>query len=94
MADVITTKPFRNGGSLAVRIPAGWVLDGELTLTRNPVSGEIVISQRAARMRSLLQQLAQADPEPDAVFEEAIARNALVDDRSVFERQAREHAAD
>lgn len=45
MADVITTKLFRNGGSLAVRIPAGWVSEGEITLSRDVNTGRIVLSQ-------------------------------------------------
>ena len=94
MTDVVRTKTFRNGGSLAVRIPAGWVDDGELTLSRNPVSGEIVISQRAARLKELLQELSERDPISDPVFDEALARPLEYDDQSVFERQADSDAAD
>lgn len=84
---MVTTKVFKNGGSLAVRLPAGWVQDGEITLVRNPISGEIVISQRAARMKSLLQELAQLEPLEDSVFEEAISREIAPVDRSIFEKQ-------
>jgi antitoxin component of MazEF toxin-antitoxin module len=94
VTDVVRTKTFRNGGSLAVRIPAGWVDDGELTLSRNPVSGEIVISQRAARLKELLQELSERDPIADPVFDEALARPLESDDKSIFERQADSDAAD
>ena len=47
MADVIKTKTFRNGGSLAVRIPAGWLSDGELSISRDTRTGRIVITQDA-----------------------------------------------
>ncbi|MCF8529292.1 MAG: hypothetical protein K9G13_03275 [Aquiluna sp.] len=90
---MVTTKVFKNGGSLAVRLPAGWVQDGEITLVRNPISGEIVISQRAARMKSLLQELAQSEPLEDSVFEEAISREIALVDRSIFEEQAEPDAS-
>ena len=45
VADVVTTKLFRNGGSLAVRIPAGWVNEGEITLSRDVNTGRIILSQ-------------------------------------------------
>jgi hypothetical protein len=45
VADVVTTKLFRNGGSLAVRIPAGWLAEGEITLSREERTGRIYISQ-------------------------------------------------
>ena len=93
MAEMVTTKVFKNGGSLAVRLPAGWVQDGEITLVRNPVSGEIVISQRAARMKSLLQELARLEPLEDSVFEGAISREIALVDRSIFEEQAEPDAS-
>ena len=94
VADVVTTKLFRNGGSLAVRIPAGWVSEGEITLSRNPISGDIVITQRAGRMKTLLEKLASEEPVNDAVFEAAITRDQLIDDRSVFEQQASQNVSD
>ena len=94
MADVVTTKLFRNGGSLAVRIPAGWVAEGEITLSRNPVSGDIVISQRSARMRTLLQQLAAANAVEDSVFEAATAREMIDEDLSIFEKQENQVVSD
>lgn len=88
MADVVTTKLFRNGGSLAVRIPAGWMVEGEITLSRNPISGDILVTQRTGRMRTLLEKLASEDPVDDAVFETAISRDRVTHDKSVFEKQA------
>lgn len=94
MADVVTTKLFRNGGSLAVRIPAGWVSEGEITLFRNPISGDIVITQKAGKMKTLLEKLASEEPVSDAVFEAAITRDHVIEDRSVFEQQASENVSD
>lgn len=47
MAHVVTSKLFKTGGSVALRIPAGW-LDPlvEVTLERNPHTGRITLSQR------------------------------------------------
>ena len=87
MTDVVTTKTFRNGGSLAIRIPSGWVSDGEVTLTRDPKTGEIAVSQRAAKMAKLLAEFASAAPYEDEVFESALRREPSRDQRSVFERQ-------
>ena len=87
MTDVVTTKTFRNGGSLAIRIPAGWVSDGEVTLTRDPKTGEISVSQRAAKMAALLAEFIERGPIDDPVFEAALRRNSNADQRSVFERQ-------
>lgn len=94
VADVVTTKLFKNGGSLAVRIPAGWVSEGEITLSRNPISGEIVITQKAGRMKTLLEKLASEEPVSDAVFEAAITRDQVIHDRSVFEQQASQNVSD
>ncbi|MEY5146264.1 MAG: hypothetical protein RL224_578 [Actinomycetota bacterium] len=93
MTDVVTTKTFRNGGSLAIRIPSGWVSDGEVTLTRDPKTGEIAISQRSAKMAALLAEFIARGPIDDPVFEEALRRNPNADQRSVFERQDDDAAA-
>jgi virulence-associated protein VagC len=93
VTDVIETKTFRNGGSLAVRIPAGWASDGELTLFRDPKTGDIRISQRTAKLAQLLAELAHADSFEDPVFEEGIQRVNPRDARSVFERQDDDTAA-
>lgn len=87
MTDVVTTKTFRNGGSFAIRIPSGWVSDGEVTLARDPKTGEISVSQRSAKMAALLAEFIERGPIDDPVFEEALKRNPNPDQRSVFERQ-------
>jgi virulence-associated protein VagC len=87
VADVVTSKTFRNGGSLAIRIPAGWVSDGEVTLTRDPKTGEISVSQRAAKLAKLLAELAAAEPYEDETFEAALVREPSRDQSSIFERQ-------
>ena len=94
VADVVTTKLFRNGGSLAVRIPAGWVSEGEITLSRNPISGDIMISQEAGKMRALLEKLSQAEPVEDAVFDAGLERVHRSGDQSIFERQASQSVSD
>lgn len=93
MKNVVTAKTFKNGGSLAIRIPAGWIEDGELTLTRDPASGEIVVSQRSKKLRELLTELANSEPIEDPVFEEALLREDADFDVSIFEKQARPDAA-
>ena len=46
MADVVTTKFFRNGGSIALRIPAGWFNPEEdITLVRDPRTGRVYLNQ-------------------------------------------------
>jgi hypothetical protein len=46
--DVVTTKLFRNGGSFAVRIPAGWVdPEAEVNLVRDRVTGRIYLNQQS-----------------------------------------------
>ncbi len=87
MTDVVTTKTFRNGGSLAIRIPAGWVSDGEVTLSRDPKTGEISVSQRTARLKQLLEEFVAAEPYEDDVFGSALIREASRDQRSIFEQQ-------
>lgn len=88
MADVVKTKTFKNGGSLAIRIPAGWIEEGEITLRRDSVSGEVIMSQRAANLRALLTELAAGEPIADSVFEEALKRQTTESDLSIFEKQA------
>jgi len=93
VTDVVETKTFRNGGSLAVRIPAGWVSDGELTLSRDSKTGDIRISQRTAKLSQLLAGLAEADSFEDPIFDQGIQRVDALDERSVFERQNDDVAA-
>jgi len=72
---------------LAIRIPSGWVSDGEVNLARDPKTGEISVSQRSAKMAALLAEFIERGPIDDPVFEEALKRNPNPDQRSVFERQ-------
>jgi hypothetical protein len=46
MADVVTTKFFRNGGSIALRIPAGWFdPEQDITLVRDSRTGRVYLNQ-------------------------------------------------
>jgi hypothetical protein len=63
------------------------VSDGEVTLARDPKTGEISVSQRSAKMAALLAEFIERGPIDDPVFEEALKRNPNPDQRSVFERQ-------
>lgn len=46
MPDVVHTKLFRTGGSVALRIPAGWLNPDEpVTLHRDPHTGRIYANQ-------------------------------------------------
>lgn len=46
MTDVIHTKLFRTGGSVAVRIPAGWLNpDQPVSLHRDPRTGRLYLNQ-------------------------------------------------
>jgi virulence-associated protein VagC len=84
---VITTKTFRNGGSVAVRIPAGWIEEGELTLTHDELSGEIRISRPRAVLTNLLKEFASSPEIDDPVFSASLIRERDLDQRSIFERQ-------
>lgn len=46
MTDMVRSKMFKTGGSVAVRIPAGWLDPAlEVTLHRNPHTRRVTISQ-------------------------------------------------
>jgi hypothetical protein len=46
MADMVRTKPFRTGGSIAIRIPAGWIeAQEQVTLVRDPTTGRVYLTQ-------------------------------------------------
>jgi virulence-associated protein VagC len=46
MADMIQTKLFRTGGSVALRIPAGWLDPGRpVELFRDPHTGRVYATQ-------------------------------------------------
>ena len=72
MADVIKTKTFRNGGSLAVRIPAGWVdADKDLYLSRDRRTGRIFLSQdRPVDPNRFFDFVKERGYQPDAAFAE------------------------
>jgi virulence-associated protein VagC len=86
VADVIKTKTFRNGGSLAVRIPAGWVTEGEITLSRDEATGQISLQQSSTELAKFLAAMANGNPIESTEFDEAISRPIQTDTRSIFER--------
>jgi len=46
MAEVVTTKFFRNGASIALRIPAGWFdPEQDVTLVPNSRTGRVYLNQ-------------------------------------------------
>lgn len=46
MADMVVTKLFRTGGSVALRIPAGWLDPArEVVLQRDPHTGRVYAHQ-------------------------------------------------
>lgn len=62
-----TAKLFVNGGSQAVRLPAEFRFDGEVVhIHRDPVSGDVVLSNRArGDWRRFMALRAQLPPLPD-----------------------------
>lgn len=61
MTDRVTRKPFKNGGSVAVRIPKGWIAeDVEIDILRHD-DGTVEIRplDREARIARLLAYLAE-----------------------------------
>lgn len=80
MKNMITTKLFRNGGSVAVRIPAGWLdADGEVTLERDEQSGQILLYQRGSRADSLLERWLLDSEISDEVFDASLIREPITD---------------
>ena len=46
MSDVVRTRFFRNGGSVALRIPAGWFdAEQDVTLVRDQRTGRVYVIQ-------------------------------------------------
>lgn len=70
MTDHVTRKAFKNGGSVAVRIPKGWLEeDAEIEIMRRDDGiVEIRTLDREARMRKLLEYLSQQPELPDDAF--------------------------
>lgn len=94
MAESVNVKPFKNGGSMAIRIPAGWLdPNQEVTLTRDPDTKRITLNQRGAEMSALLLSwLALPEIEDDG-FTEALHREPQTDQRSIFEIQEAEEGS-
>jgi virulence-associated protein VagC len=71
MADMVTTKLFRTGGSVALRIPAGWMDPArEVTLVRDRRSGRIYLTQNGeAHPEDFFQFLRGQPYEPDPGFD-------------------------
>lgn len=66
----VTRKLFKNGGSLAIRIPKGWLPeDGEFELcVRDDGVLEVSPIDRDARMRRLLEKFRAENSIPDGEF--------------------------
>ena len=67
MTERVTRKAFKNGGSVAVRIPKGWIPENaEIDLVkRTDGIVEIRPLDRAARMKRLLQEIQARGPIPE-----------------------------
>jgi virulence-associated protein VagC len=70
MTERVTRKAFKNGGSVAVRIPKGWISeDAEIDIVRREDGiVEIRPLDKEARMKRLLQELLDRGPIPDEEF--------------------------
>jgi virulence-associated protein VagC len=70
MTDRVTRKAFKNGGSVAVRIPKGWLEeDAEIDVVRREDGiVEIRPLDREARMKKLLEYLSQQPELPEDAF--------------------------
>lgn len=68
MTERVTRKAFKNGGSVAVRIPKGWIdEDSEIDIVRREDGiVEIRPLDRDARMKKVLQSIIDRGPIPDA----------------------------
>ncbi len=70
MTERVTRKAFKNGGSVAVRIPKGWIdEDAEIDIIRRE-DGTVEIRplDRATRLRRLLDYLSQQPELPEDEF--------------------------
>ena len=70
MTERVTRKAFKNGGSVAVRIPKGWISeDAEVDIVRREDGiVEIRPLDKEARMKRLLQEIMDRGPIPDEEF--------------------------
>jgi virulence-associated protein VagC len=70
MTERVTRKAFKNGGSVAVRIPKGWISeDAEIDIVRREDGiVEIRPLDKEARMKRLLEYLSQQPELPEDEF--------------------------
>ena len=70
MTERVTRKAFKNGGSVAVRIPKGWISeDAEIDVVkREDGIVEIRPLDKEARMKRLLEYLSQQPELPEDEF--------------------------
>jgi virulence-associated protein VagC len=70
MTERVTRKAFKNGGSVAVRIPKGWIPeDAEIDIVkREDGIVEIRPLDKETRMRKLLEYLSQQPDLPEDEF--------------------------
>lgn len=70
MTEQVTRKAFKNGGSVAVRIPKGWIPeDSEIDIVkREDGIVEIRPLDKDARMKRLLEYLSQQPELPEDEF--------------------------
>lgn len=70
MTERVTRKAFKNGGSVAVRIPKGWIPeDSEIDIVRREDGiVEIRPIDKETRMRRLLEYLSQQPELPEEDF--------------------------
>lgn len=70
MTERVTRKAFKNGGSVAVRIPKGWIPeDSEIDIVRREDGiVEIRPLDKETRMRKLLEYLSQQPELPEDEF--------------------------
>lgn len=70
MTERVTRKAFKNGGSVAVRIPKGWISeDAEIDIVRREDGiVEIHPLDRATRLKRLLDYLSQQPELPEDEF--------------------------
>lgn len=85
MTDRVTRKAFKNGGSVAVRIPKGWIdEDAEIDIVRREDGiVEIRPLDREARLKRLLDYLSQQPELPESDF--VLPERELATDRFDFE---------
>lgn len=78
MHNMVSTKLFRNGGSVAVRIPAGWLdPDKGVHLVRDDNTGRIYISQTPLDIDGFFDFLRDKEYLPDPAFDELSLRDEL-----------------